>query len=61
MNGKDRLWKCGSSGGLSVEEIGEVLGISRSTVKREWNVAKAWLLREMKRDTYGETPAMAKD
>ena len=30
-------------GGLSIEEIGEVLGISRSTVKREWNVAKAWL------------------
>ena len=27
-------------GGLSIEEIGEVLGISRSTVKREWNVAK---------------------
>jgi len=48
-------------GGLSIEEIGEVLGISRSTVKREWNVAKAWLVREMRRDTYGEAPAMAKD
>lgn len=48
-------------GGLSVEEIGKVLGISRSTVKREWNVAKAWLLRKMKRDIHGETPAMAKD
>jgi len=48
-------------GGLSIEEIGEVLGISRSTVKREWNVAKAWLVREMKRDTHGEAPAMAKD
>jgi RNA polymerase sigma factor (TIGR02999 family) len=48
-------------GGLSIEEIGEVLGISRSTVKREWNVAKAWLVREMRRDTNGEVPAMAKD
>jgi RNA polymerase sigma factor (TIGR02999 family) len=48
-------------GGLSIEEIGEVLGLSRSTVKREWNVAKAWLLREMRRDTHGEAPAMAKD
>ena len=48
-------------GGLSIEEIGEVLGISRSTVKREWNVAKAWLVREMRRDTHGEAPAMAKD
>ena len=48
-------------GGLSIEEIGEVLGISRSTVKREWNVAKAWLVREMRKDTHGEAPAMAKD
>ena len=47
-------------GGLSIEEIGEVLGISRSTVKREWNVAKAWLVREMRRDSHGEAPAMAK-
>src|SRR5262249_5284747 len=46
-------------GGLSIEEIGEVLGISRSTVKREWNVAKAWLSRQMKRGRYGESPAMA--
>ena len=46
-------------GGLSIEEIGEVLGISRSTVKREWNVAKAWLLREMRRGSHGEAPAMA--
>jgi RNA polymerase sigma factor (TIGR02999 family) len=48
-------------GGLSIEEIGEVLGISRSTVKREWNVAKAWLMREMRRDSHGEAPAMAKN
>ena len=49
-------------GGLSIEEIGDVLGISRSTVKREWNVAKAWLAREMRRDSHdGEAPAMAKD
>jgi RNA polymerase sigma factor (TIGR02999 family) len=47
-------------GGLSIEEIGEVLGISRSTVKREWNVAKGWLSRQMKRGTYGEAPAMEK-
>jgi RNA polymerase sigma factor (TIGR02999 family) len=47
--------------GLSVEEIGEVLGISRSTVKREWNVAKAWLSRQIKRGERGEAPAMAKN
>lgn len=36
-------------GGLASEEIAEVLGISESTVKRDWNVAKALLTREMKR------------
>jgi DNA-directed RNA polymerase specialized sigma24 family protein len=46
-------------GGLTIEQIGEVLGISRSTVKREWNVAKAWLTRQMKRGGVGETPAVA--
>jgi RNA polymerase sigma factor (sigma-70 family) len=33
-------------GGLATEEIADVLGISASTVKREWNVAKAWLSRQ---------------
>jgi RNA polymerase sigma-70 factor, ECF subfamily len=35
-------------GGLSEEETAEVLGISTRTVKRDWAVAKAWLLREMR-------------
>jgi RNA polymerase sigma factor (TIGR02999 family) len=33
--------------GLSVEETAEVLGVSTRTVKRDWNVAKAWLRREI--------------
>ena len=36
-------------GGLSIEETAAVLGISPATVKREWNVAKAWLHREVSR------------
>jgi RNA polymerase sigma factor (TIGR02999 family) len=47
-------------GGLATEEIAEVLGISSSTVKRDWNVAKAWLTRQMKRGTRGNTEAVAK-
>ena len=35
-------------GGLTVEEVAEVLGISAATVKRDWTMAKAWLTREMK-------------
>jgi RNA polymerase sigma factor (TIGR02999 family) len=34
-------------GGLSEEEIGQVLGLSVRTVKRDWNVARAWLYAEM--------------
>lgn len=34
-------------GGLSIEETAEVLGISNATVKREWNVARAWLRAEL--------------
>jgi RNA polymerase sigma factor (TIGR02999 family) len=36
-------------GGLTVEESAEVLGVSPTTVKREWRVAKAWLYRELGR------------
>jgi RNA polymerase sigma factor (TIGR02999 family) len=36
-------------GGLSIEETADVLEISPATVKRNWNVAKAWLARELRR------------
>jgi len=34
-------------GGLSEEETAEVLRISLRTVQREWNMARAWLFREL--------------
>ena len=30
-------------GGLTLDEIAEMLEVSRTTVKRDWNIAKAWL------------------
>jgi RNA polymerase sigma-70 factor, ECF subfamily len=36
-------------GGLSTEEAAGVLGVSRTTAKRNWNLAKAWLARELRR------------
>ena len=36
-------------GGLSVEETAANLGISEPTVRRVWNRARAWLLRELSR------------
>jgi RNA polymerase sigma factor (TIGR02999 family) len=35
--------------GLTEEEIAEVLGVAPRTVKRDWNVAKAWLHGELNR------------
>jgi RNA polymerase sigma-70 factor (ECF subfamily) len=35
-------------GGLSIEETGEVLGISVQTVRRDWGFAQAWLARAMR-------------
>lgn len=35
-------------GGLNEEETAEALGVSLRTVQREWALAKAWLVREMR-------------
>jgi RNA polymerase sigma-70 factor (ECF subfamily) len=37
-------------GGLTVEETAEALGVSVATVVRDWKLARAWLLRELRRD-----------
>jgi RNA polymerase sigma factor (TIGR02999 family) len=34
-------------GGLSVKETAEVLTVSEETVRRDWNMAKSWLRREL--------------
>jgi RNA polymerase sigma factor (TIGR02999 family) len=48
-------------GGLSTEEIANVLGISATTVKRDWAVAKAWLTRQMKKGRSGHSGAVKKN
>lgn len=44
---KARIVELKFFGGLSVEEMAEVLKISGVTVIREWQKAKAWLYREL--------------
>ncbi|HKM48917.1 MAG TPA: sigma-70 family RNA polymerase sigma factor [Terriglobales bacterium] len=44
---KSRVVELRFFGGLSVEETAEVLKVSEETVKRDWRLAKLWLLREM--------------
>lgn len=37
-------------GGLTVEETAEALQVSADTVKRDWRLAKLWLLRDLEGD-----------
>jgi RNA polymerase sigma factor (TIGR02999 family) len=41
-------------GGLSIEATARVLGISPATVKRDWNVARSWLYRQLSRSAPDE-------
>jgi RNA polymerase sigma-70 factor (ECF subfamily) len=49
---KSRVIELRFFGGLSVEETAEVLHVSPDTIKRDWRLAKLWLLRELE----GEEP-----
>ena len=42
-------------GGLKIEETAEVLGVSLDTAKRDWRMARAWLIAELtgKQDSAG--------
>ena len=45
--------------GLSEEEIGNHLGVSSRTVRRDWNIARAWLFKEIRKD--GAAPSAVAD
>ncbi|HEX8115949.1 MAG TPA: sigma-70 family RNA polymerase sigma factor [Pyrinomonadaceae bacterium] len=44
---KSRIVEMRFFGGLSDEEIAEVLGVSTRTVLRDWKTARLWLFREL--------------
>jgi RNA polymerase sigma factor (TIGR02999 family) len=44
---KSQLVELRFFGGLTAEETAEVLGVSLRTVHREWDLARAWLFREL--------------
>jgi RNA polymerase sigma factor (sigma-70 family) len=44
---KSRVVELRFFGGLSLEEAADVLHVSADTVKRDWRLAKLWLLREL--------------
>jgi len=47
---KSRVVELRFFGGLSVEETATVLMVSPETVMRDWKMAKAWLMRELRGD-----------
>ena len=49
---KSRVVELKYFGGLSIDEMAEVLNVSPGTVMRDWSLAKAWLYRALK----GERP-----
>lgn len=44
---KGRVVELRFFGGLTIDETAEVLKVSPDTVRRDWRLAKAWLLREL--------------
>lgn len=48
-------------GGLTTDEIAEVLKVSAPTVQREWRMAKAWLYRELNNRNDDGPPTVAAD
>lgn len=51
---KSRIVELRFFGGLNAEETAEILRISLRTVHREWDLARAWLFREL-RDSFSNT------
>jgi RNA polymerase sigma-70 factor, ECF subfamily len=52
---KGRVVELRFFGGLSVEETATVLKVSPETVMRDWKLAKAWLLRELRSGSANES------
>ena len=46
---KARIIELKFFGGLTTQDIGEVMQLSTATIDREWMLARAWLHREMRR------------
>ncbi|MEW6367322.1 MAG: ECF-type sigma factor [Acidobacteriota bacterium] len=41
--------------GMTLEEVASVIGVSSSTVKTDWDMARAWLRRQMRRQDGNST------
>jgi len=44
---QERIVELRYFGGLTIEEVAEVVGVSEATVVRDWTIAKAWLRADL--------------
>ena len=44
---ESQIVECRVFAGMDLKETSAALGVSKTTVKRDWTLAKAWLVREM--------------
>lgn len=58
---KSRVLEMRFFGGLTVEEVAEVLSVAPNTVIRDWNFARAWLKRELANPGRIDRGALATD
>ncbi len=49
---KSRIVELRFFGGLTLDEVAEMLSVSSPTVMRQWRVARAWLYREMDKENH---------
>lgn len=52
---KSRIVELKFFGGLSEEEIAKLLDTSLRTVQRDWNLARAWLFRQLNKDQHHDS------
>lgn len=51
-----KVVECRYFGGLTIEETADVVGASPATVKRRWDVARAWLKQRLEGEASGPAP-----
>lgn len=56
---KSRVVEMRFFGGLSEKEIAAVLGVAPETVRRDWRLAKSWLLRHLSEEPFREEKSYA--
>ncbi|MCB1024568.1 MAG: sigma-70 family RNA polymerase sigma factor, partial [Acidobacteria bacterium] len=44
---KGRVVELKFFGGLTLDEIAKILGVTRETIKRDWKFSRTWLLDEL--------------